>query len=371
MKVVEEKFLDSITEVASHYDIEGRMVSAARIGNGHINDTFRVIFAKGSETQSYTFQKVNDFVFSKPSVIMDNIKVVSDYINEKYGEKSHAANMVLRFLYTKDGSNYYNSAEHGFWRVSVYREADTYESITDSKVLYNTGYAFGRFQDILSGLDASRLTETIPDFHNTRKRTEAFFAGVERDAANRVAECAEEIKFFEKNRNNFSRLVELHECGILPYRVTHNDTKFNNILIDKNTGNPLCVLDLDTVMPGLVAYDFGDAVRGGANNTAEDEKDLSKVGLNFEYYEQFTRGYITAVKPFLTVSEKDSLALSAMTIAYELASRFMLDYLDGDKYFKIHYDTHNLDRARCQIRLCEDMMANYGKMCSIVDKYYN
>ncbi|MBR5528659.1 MAG: aminoglycoside phosphotransferase family protein [Clostridia bacterium] len=370
MIATDEKFSKSINELAALYNVPGRIVSAERTGNGHINDTFKVVTAGPTETQTYIFQRVNESVFTKPEIIMDNLKKVSDYIDEKFGSDSAEAGMILTFEKNSEGNNFARLSD-GFWRVSKFIDACSYDSITDSRVLYNSGSAFGRFQDILSGLDANTLVETIPDFHNTVKRTEAFFEGLERDAAGRASTCMPEIAFFEKHKNDFSRLVELHECGILPYRVTHNDTKINNILIDKNDGRPLCVVDLDTVMPGLASYDFGDAIRFGANYSAEDETDLEKVGLNFEYYEQFTRGYVTAAKPFLTVSEKDSLALAAMTMTYEVAIRFLLDYLNGDIYFRIHRENHNLERARCQIRLCEDMMANYAKMCSIVDKYYN
>lgn len=368
--MTEENFKKSIDRITSLYGINGRMISADRVGIGHINDTFKIAFADNGETKIYVYQRVNDFVFSEPEIIMNNIKIVSDYIDKKFGAGSPEASMILCFEKTADGSNFVK-LDDGFWRVSKFIEAGTYEMITDGKVLYNTGAAFGTFQNILSGLDAEMLTETIPGFHNTKKRTEALFDGINKDICGRCPQCVREIEFFEKHRKDFSRLVELHECGVLPYRVTHNDTKFNNILIDKNSGKPVCVLDLDTVMPGLAAYDFGDAVRGGTNNTAEDETDLSKVGVNFDYYEQFTRGFITSAKPFLTVSEKDSMALAAMTISYELASRFLLDYITGDKYFRIAHEGHNLERAKCQIKLCENMMANYDRMCNIVDKYYN
>lgn len=370
MTAIEENFSKSINELISLYNIPGRVISAERTGNGHINDTLKITVASAGETQSYIFQRVNESVFTKPEIIMENLKKVSDYIDGKFGKDSQEASMILTFEVNSDGNNFARISD-GFWRVSKYIDACSYDSVTDARVLYNSGFAFGRFQDILSGLDANTIVETIPDFHNTAKRTAAFFEGLERDAVGRASTCMPEISFFEKHKSDFSRLVELHECGILPYRVTHNDTKINNILIDKNDGKPIRVVDLDTVMPGLAAYDFGDAVRFGANYAAEDETDLSKVGLNFEYYEQFTRGYVTAAKPFLTVSEKDSLALAAMTMTYEVACRFLLDYLNGDTYFRIHRENHNLERARCQIRLCEDMMANYGKMCSIVDKYYN
>ncbi len=363
-------FKNSIDELIAYYNLPGRLVSYERTGSGHINDTFKVIMSAGGENVPYIFQRVNENVFANPELIMENLKVVSDYIDKTFGADSEEASMILYFEVNKDGTNFARLAD-GFWRVSKYLEANSYDAVTDARVLYNSGYAFGKFQDILSGLDTAKLVETIPNFHNTRMRTEAFFEGLERDAVGRASTCMPEIAFFEKHRSDFSRLVELHECGILPYRVTHNDTKINNILIDKNDGRPIRVVDLDTVMPGLAAYDFGDAIRFGANYSVEDETDLTKVGLNFEYYEQFTRGFISAAKPFLTVSEKDSMALGAMTMTYEVACRFLLDYLNGDKYFRIHRENHNLERARCQIRLCEDMMANYGAMCSAVDKYYN
>ena len=366
----EEILKQNIDEITDAYGFSGKIVGMGPVGNGHINDTFKVDFVDGGEHKSYVYQRVNDYVFKNPDIIMNNIKVVSDYITEKYGENSEEAGMILSFEKAKDGNNFVKNSA-GLWRVSKYIIGDSYDTVSDARVLYNTGFAFGRFQNILADLDASLLTETIPDFHNTKKRTERFFEAVALDEHGRCAECEKEIAFLDKHRNDFSRLVELHECGILPYRVTHNDTKFNNILIDKETSKPICVLDLDTVMPGLVAYDFGDAIRAGANYTVEDETDLSKVGLNFEYYEQFTKGFITSTKNFLTVSEKDSLALSAMTMTYELVVRFLHDYIDGDKYFRINHEKHNLERARCQMRLCEDMMANYGKMCGAVDKYYN
>ncbi len=368
--MIEENFRKDITAITEKYGFPGTIVGIQRIGGGHINDTFKVDIASSAGAKnSYVYQRVNDFVFTRPELIMENIRKVSDYIISKFGVDSPEEKMVLAFEKNLNGDNFTN--HNGFWRVSKYVDSATYDAITDGKVLYNTGYAFGRFQDILSGMDAGSLVETIPDFHNTKKRVENFLAGVQRNTAGRVSECEKEIAFLEKYQKNFTRLVELHECGILPFRVTHNDTKYNNILIDRESGKPVCVVDLDTVMPGLCAYDFGDAIRGAANNAAEDEIDLSKVGLNVEYYEQLTKGFVTAAKPFLTTSEKDSLALGAMTMTYEVATRFLLDYFDGDVYFKTTHPTHNLERARCQIRLCEDMIANYDKMCGIVDKYYN
>ena len=368
--MTEENFNAIINDITDEYGFEGTLLGAAPLGKGNINRTIKVDFLDSGVHKSYVYQRINDYVFKKPGDIMKNLKIVSDYIDKTFGADSEEAKMVLSFENTKNGKNYVKNAD-GYWRVSKFIEGETYDTVSDSRVLYNTGMAFGNFQNILSGLDTSLLSDTIPDFHNTKKRIEAFFEVVEKDENGRCDECKQEIAFVEKHRNDFSRLVELHECGVLPFRVTHNDTKFNNILIDSSTGKPVCVLDLDTVMPGLVGYDFGDAIRANTNFTREDDPDLSKVGINLEYYEQFSKGFISATKNFLTVSEKDSLALSAMTMTFELVVRFLHDYIDGDKYFRIAHEKHNIERTRCQKRLCEDMMANYDKMCGIVDKYYN
>ena len=214
-----------------------------------------------------------------------------------------------------------------------------------------------------------KLHETIPDFHNTKKRLNDFFEIVALDPISRVKEVKEEIKFFENNRLITSKLIDMQENGELPLRVTHNDTKYNNILMDKDTCEPLCVIDLDTVMPGLSTYDFGDAIRFAANTAMEDETDLSKVELDMKKYEEFTKGFITASKEFLTKEELDTMALGAIIITIELASRFLADHINGDRYFRIHRENHNLDRARCQIKLAQDMINKYDKMCNIVERY--
>ena len=255
-----------------------------------------------------------------------------------------------------------------YWRVCHFVvNSVTYETVENSKVLFSAGYAFGRFQYMFSDLPMERLYDTIPDFHNTRKRMDALFETVALDPMDRVKDLKDEIAFFEKYRNTASKLIDMLEMGELPLRVTHNDTKYNNILMDKDTSEPLCVIDLDTVMPGLTMYDFGDAIRFAANTAVEDETDLTKVGLNMEHYEEFTKGFMTASKSFLTKNEIDNMALGAIVITIELASRFLADHINGDKYFRIHKENHNLDRARCQIKLAQDMLDKYDMMCKIVN----
>jgi hypothetical protein len=243
--------------------------------------------------------------------------------------------------------------------------------VEDSKILRSAGYAFGRFQHLLSDFPMDRLYYTIPDFHNTRKRLKDLFDITAKDPLERTRECQQEIRFFERYREIATKLDDMLEKGEMPLRVTHNDTKYNNILMDRDTCEPLCVIDLDTVMPGLAVHDFGDAIRFAANTAAEDETDLSRVRLNMENYEEFARGFIKASKGFLTDNEIGNMALGAIVITIELASRFLADHIGGDKYFRIHREGHNLQRARCQIKLAEDMLSKYDDMCKIVEKYYN
>lgn len=367
--MTEEILNKDIAKLTEKYGIEGDMTSFGPTGDGHINDTIKVNFVKNGVKSSYIYQRLNTDIFEDPYTVMANVKKVTDYIADTFGADSPEASMILGFMLNCDGENY-TVIDGRFWRLSRFVLSRTYTVITDGEVLYNTGHAFGSFQRILSGMDASTLCETLPEFHNTRKRAADCLLGAKEDICGRAAECAREIDFVEKHSKYFSKLVELHEQGVLTYRATHNDTKYNNILIDINTGRPVCVIDLDTIMPGLSAYDFGDAIRFGANVTEEDDRDLSRVSMSLDYYERFTDGFVTQVKSFITPAEKDSMALGALAMTYECASRFLLDYLKGDVYFKTAREKHNLDRARCQIRLCEDMMAKYDKMCSLVDKYY-
>ncbi len=364
--------LEILKRVSKHYDIPGEIVEFTQFTSGHINYTYNVRFANGDGTyHNYIFQKVNEYVFKDPVKIMRNVKQITLYLKSK---KTEYDCDIIHFIDNKLGKNY-TVCEEGFWRVSPYiKNSVAYDKADDPKVLFSAGYAFGRFLDMLSEFPMERLYETIPDFHNTKKRLDYLFEVAEEDPTGRAKEVKAEIKFFEDIYSTAIKLVYMQKRGELPLRVTHNDTKYNNILMDKDTCQPLCVIDLDTVMPGLAAYDFGDAVRFAASTAVEDETDLSKVGLDIEKYTEFTKGFINASKGFLTKKEVDTLALGAIIITVELASRFLADHINGDKYFRIHRPNHNLDRARCQIKLAQDMIAKYETMHEIVEnsmKLYN
>lgn len=359
--------IQTLKEVSDQYVLPGSLKAFTQCVNGHINDTYRVLLRIDNNTEKeYIFQRINDYVFKEPIKVMRNIKEISLHTKSKITEDTCD---IIDFLDNKAGKNY-TIVNGDYWRVCYYvKNSVAFDYVEDSRVLYSAGFAFGRFQELLSDLPMNKLYVTIPDFHNTKKRLFDFFEMVHLDPLGRAKDVKEEIAFFEKHRELASTLVNLLEKGDLPERVTHNDTKYNNILMDKDTLEPLCVIDLDTVMPGLAAYDFGDAIRFAANTAVEDEPDLSKVSLNMEHYEEFTRGFMTACQGFLTEKEVDTMALGAIVITIELASRFLLDYLNGDKYFRIHRPNHNLDRARCQIKLAQDMLEKHNAMDEIVKKY--
>ena len=356
--------LGILKKVSEKYVLSGTMGDFIHCNNGHINDTYHVKYSnEDGIIDEYIFQRINEYVFKEPIKVMENIKQVSEHVKSR---KMVEDCDIVTFFDNLDGKNY-TVCEGSYWRVCHYvLNSVSHETAEDPKVLQSAGYAFGRFQHLLSDLPMDRLHDTIPDFHNTKKRMKDFFDMVALDPQGRVKDVKEEIAFFEKNRELASKLIEMQKNGDLPLRVTHNDTKYNNILMDKTTCEPLCVIDLDTVMPGLSMYDFGDAIRFAANTAVEDEADLSKVGLNMVNYEEFSRGFIRASRDFLSKNEMENMALGAIVITIELASRFLADYLDGDKYFRIHRPNQNLDRARCQIRLAEDMMAKYDKMYKVI-----
>ena len=353
--------------VSEHYNIPGTMKAYTHCVNGHINDTYRVLFQINHNTErEYIFQKINDYVFKEPVKVMHNIREITLHTRDKI--KENDCN-IISFLDNKEGRNY-TVIDGDYWRVCPYVENSVaFDYVEDSQVLYSAGYAFGRFQQLLSDLPMDSLYETIPDFHDTKKRLNYFFEMVSLDPMGRAEEVKKEIAFFEEFKELASTLIDLLEKGELPLRVTHNDTKYNNILMDKDTLKPLCVIDLDTVMPGLAAYDFGDAIRFAANTAVEDEQDLSKVDINMQHYEEFTKGFMTACQGFLTKKEVETMALGAIVITIELASRFLADYLNGDKYFRIHRPGQNLNRARCQIKLAQEMIKKYDDMREIVNRY--
>lgn len=351
-----------LKEVGKKFKLFGELFSYEPITMGNINSTYKVTYDRGDGVfKSYLFQRVNTHVFKNPVEIMENIDRVTSHIREK-----RPGQVSLHYHHTDEGLNYYACETDAFWRVVNFVDAVTFNSTNDCHVLAATGKAFGQFAGQLVDFDASQLHETIPYFHDTRMRLDTFFTHVEEDVCGRCEEVREEIDQIREARAFVCKLNEMVNSGELPLRVTHNDTKANNVLFDKETLEPLVVIDLDTVMPGLAAHDFGDAVRFAANTAMEDEADVSKVALNLDLFRAIAEGYIGAIGDMLTPPELESMALGVVTITLELASRFLDDYITGDKYFKTLYPGHNLVRARCQLALYADMMGKYEDMNAIV-----
>jgi len=338
------------------YGINGRVSEYSQIYNGHINETYHVLV----DSNQYIFQKVNTYVFKNPVLVMNNIMMIDNFIKNN-NKKSMCK--IINFLVNDDFINYTLLDGVEFWRICIFeKNTVTFEIVEDPAILRSSGYAFGDFLNVISDFPAEKLNITIPDFHNTKKRLENLFRIIEKDENNKVKDVRDEIKVFEKHYDFCCWLTDMTESGKLPLRPVHNDTKYNNILLNKDTFEPVCVLDLDTIMPGLVAHDFGDAIRFAANRAAEDETDLDKVCLDMDYYREFTKGFTEAIGRFMTEEEIKTLTLGAPIITFELASRFLADHIEGDKYFAVHRQGHNLDRARCQLKLAVDMTEKLERM---------
>ena len=359
---------ETLRQVCQAFRIPGEIVEYRALTSGNINSTYYVMCQDGQEKKDYLVQCVNAYVFKYPERVMHNIELVTEHIRRKNAIQGITGRRTrLHFHHTAEGRNYYVMKESEFWRLSNFiADSVSFDTAEDSKVLQMAGKAFGRFARQLADFDASQLFETIPHFHDTRRRLETFFAHVEEDPCGRCEEVRAEIGVIRDAYNFACRLNEMVDRGELPFRVTHNDTKTNNVLFDKDTLEPLVVIDLDTVMPGLAAHDFGDTIRFAANTAAEDEADLSKVSLDLDLFRAFAEGYISAAGDLLTEAEKESMALGAATITLEQAARFLDDYITGDKYFKTLYPGHNLVRTRCQLALFKDMMGKFDQMNAIV-----
>lgn len=340
------------------FQIQGNPVTCEIFGHGHINYTLRICTDTGAQ---YILQKINQYVFKDPVRLMENVGAVSAYL-QAHSNEEHAS---LHFIPAVDGKMYFVDEAGEYWRMYEFVGGFCLDAPESTEDFYQSALAFGRFQELLSNFPADSLYETIPEFHNTIDRYRLFRESLARDEAGRAKEVQREIDFLLSRQADGAVLQNMREAGALPLRVTHNDTKLNNVLLDQSTRKSLCVLDLDTVMPGLSLYDFGDAIRFGAATAAEDEPDTSKMGLSLAYFEAFTRGYMEAC-PSLTDKEIEMLPMGAKILTLELAVRFLTDYLDGDKYFKVAYPTHNLVRARAQMKLVEDMEAKWDEMQQIV-----
>ena len=353
-----------LLKMGEAFRIQGPFFSYEEIKMGNVNHTYKVNYIRDdgsgmARIKSYLVQRVNTYAFQRPLELMANIDKVTEYIHAKYPHVK-----CLHFHHTAERNNYLMD-EDGFWRLSNYVPSVTFNSCEDLEIVRSAGQAFGDFQMMLSEFDASSLYYTIPDFHNTRKRYEKLKADMAEDPCGRVAEVREELDWLLSVEDEACKLTDLYEAGELPLRVTHNDTKINNVLFDEESLKPLVVIDLDTVMPGLVGHDFGDAIRFAANFVEEDSPEAEKAGLNLNIYWAFAEGFLKETAPALTEAEAETLGNSCFALACELSTRFLDDYLIGDKYFKIKDPKHNLTRTRCQIALAKDMWRKMDAMNAI------
>jgi hypothetical protein len=368
-----------LEDISAHFDIPGTYLGAAPHGGGHINDTFLARYqipGCASGEQCFIHQRINHYVFKEPEKVMENIERVTRYAREQIiAAGGDPQRETLNLVPARDGRSYYHIPEDtpdsgpfgGYWRTYLFISgAHTYEIAENLDQVYHAACAFGNFQKLLDSLPGPRLHETIINFHHTRKRFETFKKALEADPAGRAITVQPEIDFILQREKDAAVVVDLLAQGQLPERVTHNDTKLNNVLIDDVTGQGICVIDLDTMMPGSAMYDFGDLIRMGTATGAEDERDLTKVGVDLRLFAELARGYLSAARDFLTPLEWDLLVFGGKLITYEQAIRFLGDYLNGDIYYKTHYPDHNLVRARTQIKMIEDMERKQGQMETII-----
>jgi len=359
-----EEFCAKREEALEAFQTIGKIVYCDHYGNGHINDTFLVRCETLEGEKRYILQRMNHEIFNQPEALMDNVERVTAFLEKEIIKNGgEVARETLHIIRTKADKAYYKDSIGSYWRMYDFIEdTNSYDKVEKPEDFYQSAYAFGNFQRLLADFDASTLVETIPNFHNTPVRYQTFLEAVEKDICNRVAEVKEEIDFFLAHKEDMQICQSKLEEGTLPLRVTHNDTKLNNILMDKETGKGLCVIDLDTVMPGLSVFDFGDSIRFGANTAAEDEVDLSKVSLDLELYGQYVKGYLEGCGGRLTPEEIKMMPYGAKNMTLECGMRFLTDFLQGDTYFKIHREGHNLDRCRTQIALVKDMERKWDEM---------
>jgi len=353
----------NLQTISSQFQIAGEFLTAQPYGSGHINDTFAATYRQNGREVRYIFQRINHVVFKNPVALMENVQRVTAHLRAKLAGQPDIDRRTLTVIPARDGLAYHRDDAGNYWRVYIFIEkAKTYDAVESPAQAFAAAKAFGQFQKLLTDLPAPRLHDTIPDFHNTPKRFAALERALAADAHNRAHLAKAEIEFALAHQAMTAVLID---AG-LPERITHNDTKFNNVMLDDATGDGICVIDLDTVMPGLALYDFGDQVRTTTSPAKEDERDLSKVGLQFPMFEALVRGYLSEAGEFLTPAERQYLAFSGKLITFTIGLRFLTDFLSGDVYFKIHREGHNLDRCRTQLRLVESIEQQEDRMNKLV-----
>ncbi len=353
----------TLNEIMAQFDVSAKVEN---YGNGHINDTYI------SRPNEYILQRINTNIFKDAEGLMENIDNVTTFLRKKIAENGgNPARETMEVIRTKDGKLYYNCDGDCFRMYRFVENTITIEKAEDSTDMYRAGKGFGKFQGLLDDYPAETLHETIADFHNTVKRMENLENAISADKAGRAASVQKEIDFCRARADVARTVVDEMAKGTIPVRVTHNDTKINNILFDAVTRDAVCVIDLDTVMPGSALYDFGDALRIGASTAAEDETDLTKVHFDVENFKAFAKGYLEETATLLTKKEIELLAFSAKLLTFECGMRFLTDHIDGDTYFKIHRENHNLDRARNQFKLVEEIESIEAELNKIVEDIYN
>ncbi len=357
--------------ITEQFQVKGDFVSAVPYGNGHINDTKYVVTEDSEGKHEYILQRINKNVFKDPAALMENYIGVTEFLRaniEKNG--GDVLRETINVVRANDGKTFYVDSEENYWRMLIFVvDSMSYDKVDRPELFYDSAVAFGNFQYLLREYPASTLHETIVNFHNTPDRIRQFKEALANDCMGRAKDVKEEIEFVLSREAFASTLEDAHKAGKLPLRVTHNDTKLNNILFDKRSGKAICIIDLDTIMPGYSVNDFGDSIRFGATTALEDEADLTKVNFDIELYELYVKGFIEGAKGGLTASELDLLPIGAIMMTFECGSRFLADYLNGDTYFRTSREGQNLDRARNQFKLVKDMEARLDEMKKIVDKY--
>lgn len=360
-----------MNDILTAWKWNGSVSEPVPYGEGHINQTYAITVTSGQGAKRYILQKINTDTFKDPAGLMENICGVTDFLREKAKQRgADPARATLHVVPTKEEKPYYQAADGSCWRIYEFVENTVcLQQVQSAEDFYQSAVAFGNFQHQLAEYPAHTLHETIPHFHDTPKRFADFQRAVAEDRMGRAAQVQREIEFVRAREAEYHVMVDLLAAGKLPLRVTHNDTKLNNILIDRKSGEGICVIDLDTVMPGLSINDFGDSIRFGANHSAEDEQDLTKVNFDLELFDVYAAGYLEGAGGALTEAELDYLPWGAKLMTLECGIRFLTDYLEGDHYFRTHRDGQNLDRCRTQFKLVSDMEAAWDDMKAVVNKY--
>ncbi len=358
-------------EIVSNFQIKESFIKAEPYGEGHINQTFLVTCDDNGKEKLYILQKINNNLFKDVDKLMNNIVLVTEFNREKINARGgNPDRESLSLVFALDGKPYYyDEQSKGYFRVYKFiTDAIAFQRADTPELFYQSAVAFGEFANLLAEFDATELFEVLPDFHNTVKRFSNFEKALKENKSKRADLAKPEIEFYLSRKDYCSKIVSLLESGKMPTKVTHNDTKLNNVMLDAKTVLPVAVIDLDTIMPGSICYDFGDSIRFGCNPCSEDEPDLTKVNFDLELFRAYTKGYLSALKDSITDIEKENLTWGAILMTYECGMRFLTDYLDGDVYFKTHDAEQNLRRCRTQMKLVLDMEKLLPEMTKIVNE---